>query len=567
MGLFSKFNANEYNDKLEKILEQKKFSSETKNLLLSMLYKIENSFADYKKVKALEITKEQFIERILYIIENECDIIKAVTPNTGESFELERKKVCCLTDIKKGKILVYANEENLLYALCTLDLEYEKYKYNKDKEHIVEPEQSYINNAIEECIIKGMSINTSEVVRDFNGWSWNIEIKHIENIVYNLIYQNLQLLLGEDIAKIIINPQWKIKENIEKEENFKVAEEEKPEEEKIKEYDYSAILEKLFEKRYIKERYTSILNKIKVILLAYKGIENADIREKIKNIFEKQTQELKLMEDKPAFLNEVTKKKKALNQKIKNIDKILNSRELIETEYEKRNSKLKNENKIFSISHLATMLDRERENILLDIKELNKVIEPLEYIKAIGKKEEEIKFYSDVVNCLNRNEFEDMLKELQKECLKCMLVQIDHFETKQEFIDMIYKFRYYCLLPINEIQTIKDIPELQPNIEEVINSLIDSSIDKQAIENISNSISLCYNTLKYIFYTKIIDLEQIFIKIIKEKEELTSDKQEKIYYISICIFDSKEEEEKHSVVVNNLNSLNIKLNKKIALFL
>ena len=71
MGLFSKFNANEYNDKLEKILEQKKFSSETKNLLLSMLYKIENSFADYKKVKALEITKEQFIERILYIIENE----------------------------------------------------------------------------------------------------------------------------------------------------------------------------------------------------------------------------------------------------------------------------------------------------------------------------------------------------------------------------------------------------------------------------------------------------------------------------------------------------------------
>ena len=42
MIFFSKFNSNEYNNKLEKILDNKTFDEDVKNLLLSMLYKIEN---------------------------------------------------------------------------------------------------------------------------------------------------------------------------------------------------------------------------------------------------------------------------------------------------------------------------------------------------------------------------------------------------------------------------------------------------------------------------------------------------------------------------------------------
>ena len=52
MNILSKLTSNEYNNKLEEILETKVYSTEVKNLLLSMLYKIENGYEDYIKVKA-----------------------------------------------------------------------------------------------------------------------------------------------------------------------------------------------------------------------------------------------------------------------------------------------------------------------------------------------------------------------------------------------------------------------------------------------------------------------------------------------------------------------------------
>lgn len=37
-----------------------------------------------------------------------------------------------------------------------------------------------------------------EVVRSFDGFSWNIEEHEIRSLNYNLVYQNLQLLLGNE---------------------------------------------------------------------------------------------------------------------------------------------------------------------------------------------------------------------------------------------------------------------------------------------------------------------------------------------------------------------------------
>ena len=40
----------------------------------------------------------------------------------------------------------------------------------------------------------GKSLDRVEVLRDFNGWSWNANIKDMENINYNLLYQNIAIL-------------------------------------------------------------------------------------------------------------------------------------------------------------------------------------------------------------------------------------------------------------------------------------------------------------------------------------------------------------------------------------
>ena len=130
---------------------------------------------------------------------------------------------------------------------------------------------------------------------------------------------------------------------------------------------------------------------------------------------------------------------------------------------------------------------------------------------------------------------------------------------------MIYEFRYYCLIPISKKENISDVSEISESIQKVMNTIIDNSIDKELITNFSNSASLCYTILKHIFETKIIDLEEIKIKInnIKEEKYLNEVKNK----IAISIYDSKETESIYEETVLNLKQLNVRINKKIPLFL
>ena len=63
-AIFSRINLKDYNSILEDILEQKVFSEDTKNLLLSMLYKIENGYQDYKTVKVNVSQKNYFLQKM-----------------------------------------------------------------------------------------------------------------------------------------------------------------------------------------------------------------------------------------------------------------------------------------------------------------------------------------------------------------------------------------------------------------------------------------------------------------------------------------------------------------------
>ena len=119
MKIFSNSDTN-INNRLEKILEKKQFDLMTKNLLLSMLYKIENGYKDYEKIKSNTCSKEEFIEKIFYIISIHCKYIKAVTPETPDSHELEANNVSCITDRENEKVTTFANEYYLLYSLFQL---------------------------------------------------------------------------------------------------------------------------------------------------------------------------------------------------------------------------------------------------------------------------------------------------------------------------------------------------------------------------------------------------------------------------------------------------------------
>ena len=112
----SKIKQVDFNSKLEEILEKKDFDVTVKNLLLSMLYKIENSYKDYSKVKVNIKNKDEKITEVLHIISEYCDKIELVTPKTVASKVLEEENKKCIIDIKKGYIKTYANEQSMLLS-------------------------------------------------------------------------------------------------------------------------------------------------------------------------------------------------------------------------------------------------------------------------------------------------------------------------------------------------------------------------------------------------------------------------------------------------------------------
>ena len=72
---FSKLNRKDYNNQVELILDKKEFTADIKNLILSMFYKIETAYDDYKIVKPFAEEKSVFIEEIMRILKENCKIV------------------------------------------------------------------------------------------------------------------------------------------------------------------------------------------------------------------------------------------------------------------------------------------------------------------------------------------------------------------------------------------------------------------------------------------------------------------------------------------------------------
>jgi hypothetical protein len=74
--ILSKIAPKDYHNELEIIFENKDFSIDAKNLLLSCVYKIEAGYNDYETVKKIVISKKEYLEEILTIIKEKCNKIE-----------------------------------------------------------------------------------------------------------------------------------------------------------------------------------------------------------------------------------------------------------------------------------------------------------------------------------------------------------------------------------------------------------------------------------------------------------------------------------------------------------
>ena len=86
------FSKNNYDSQLEETLESKSFDDEAKSLILNTLYKIENGYKDYSKIKYDVKPKNDIISELNNIIKYDCNAIEIVDPNeTRNKFAVDRK--------------------------------------------------------------------------------------------------------------------------------------------------------------------------------------------------------------------------------------------------------------------------------------------------------------------------------------------------------------------------------------------------------------------------------------------------------------------------------------------
>ena len=514
-SLLEKIVKKDYNNELEEVLEKKQFDENVKSTLLGILYKIEASYKDIETVKKDIQTKEEYVANIIEIIKNNCDSIEIIKMS-DEQNKIPDKKTYII-DQENKKIIAYPIERKILYAISKIG----------KKEKIIKNEYFLINETISELINVGNSINMVEPLRDFNGYSWTTIPQEIESIDHNLIYQNLRILVGHEFLN-----KW-IKNN-----EFII--------------DYFYLFKEKLENQYGKkneEKMIELLSKIS-ILLSIKF--NKDKYEEISKIKGKVESELEKIQNKEEFIEKTTQKKIDISNQIKLIDETINDKNLLQEEYLKRNEQLPLEKKIFSMRILSKIMEDEKKDKLKELESLNKLLNPQNFVKYKKELEEKDK-YLKVLDSGDKDKLINELKiKLQKLFLNMLEINIKKAETKQEIEKIIYDFRYYSILQYDYERKIKNVKELNTDIDKIAKKIIDKAIENKVIESLSSDNDTNYQILKNIFHVRIIRLEDSYLKITKEKDK---------YYLQI--FDENIFEEK--IEIQKPKELEIKLNKKRAI--
>lgn len=552
--IFSKINLKDYNNVLENILEQKAFSKDVKNLLLSMLYKIENGYEDYKTIKVNVSNKKSYVKKIIQIIKDECKEIQLIKPLSEDSKILKENNVNYIVEKETGKIISYQNERMMLEALVTLS--------QKD---IVLDEQYYLYNlAMKEVLSIGNRMNCVEVIRDFNGWSWDITANQMEGKNINIVYQILLILLGNRFLQNWITNKEDDEEDEEVEipsneilrskynENFGMTKEEMQEDKTI---DYIRKMQEILAEKYGAENAIEFLEQLIKTILAIGCNINEKQKEIVLNLQNQFAKDLEKMQDNKVYVEELSRKKKELSERIKNIDTLLSDDKLLRKEYENRNSKLANKDKIFSVSHLSIMLEKEKEKYFKEIKEYNLQMQPKEFVETKKILEEKLEFFEEIdVKENEKTNEEKQIILLQKFFLKCFEEKIKRALTKKEITNLIYELRYYEQLPYRQYNISKE-----EKIAEYLNKVEKQVIKKACLEKVlikfSDEEELNYNILKNQFQSKIIKLENT-IYILKYKKGI----------LKLEIYDTNIEEETREIEIKEKVELHVKLNKKIKIW-
>ncbi len=462
MKLFSKFK--NQNDDLEAILINKTFSTFIKNLLLSMIYKIEISYDDYSEVRQINKTSQEIIYEINKTIEKHCDFIQLADPNDNI---LEKNKVLGLVNLQERSIFSYPTEVALLYSILSI---MPKYYYIKD--------EYVFKNLIQSSLVDGFIANTIEIIQDFNGWTWDNSPKPNSQFISHLIYYNLIEICGEEYLT-----KWR--------------------NDSSPRTDYIAGLKKKIEKIDPYNKFFLTLEK----LLFKMAPDTVQVNYTPKlNRF---VQEYNSMQDKSAYLGNCKKQIQVINKEINKIDILLTNPRLLNYDFQKNGPM----NRIYDINKYAKMLVMRKNNYLAQISNIMKMQNPIEFMKRKMHLEHVVEVYQ------SEETKDELLVKLELEYIKLLKEQIKSIKNNDDILKMIHKIRYFKKINISNKKKIENISKINKELEKCYFEVIDKACVNGLLRVFSLDVDYNFEIYKIIFDTKIIDLKETNIKLLLEDKE------------------------------------------------
>ena len=545
LGIFKNIMKDDYIYEVEKVLEKKKITNEIKSLVMDTLFKIEETYPNYKRVKVDVLEKKEYINQIIRALK--------MVENIEVMYMQEKDVLKCVTKTMVDKnengyydITIYQNNLSLLYALQTII--HEEYGGN----------EIACSDTFTTILKYGGIYSDIEILRDFSGWNWNRNsIKNI-NIYHDIIYKNLLLILGID--KII-------------------------ELKKTKQCIY--FMKKYLLKKYKNKNVEKLIDIIKEIIFVIGSEEERKIElEANKKIIDMYM----AMKDIRKFTQTINEEKKKNNKLLAKYDKILNSHKVLEREYEEylKNIEEKEGKPSKTSLNLDKMLDalesNEEENIgkiekleTEDIErfsieifekrkkiynknlELSKIGNPENYVqhkKLLEDKIRHILNYEKVKGNSKKEEelLENLVLEFQKIVYDMLEDRIEVLYTNEEVIDEIYRQRYIRYQNVSKDKHIYQISDLYQKMDKILHLIVDKAMKFEVLEKVSEEENTNYAAVSPALKTEILFLEDVKISIYTGKTTL------------LCIYDGNVLIKEIELFDVDPKLISIPTKKKIKLF-
>ena len=545
LGIFKNIIKNDYIYEIEKILEKKGITNEIKSLVMDTLFKIEETYPNYKRIKVDVLEKRDYIREIVVALKKVDNIY---------IMNMQEKDILkCVTDTKIEKnsrgyydIQIYHNNLSLLYALQTIINE--EYGINEQP----------CSSSFDKILKIGGIYSNIEILRDFSGWNWNRnKIKNF-NIYYDIIYRNLLLILGID--KMI---------------------------ELKKTRQCIHFMKKYLVKKYKNDNVEKLMEILKEIVFVMSSEEEKKLEiEANKKIIDMYM----AMKDIKKFMQKVNEEKKKNNKLIAEYDKILNSHNVLEREYNeylKAIEKSKNEdssNGSLNIDSIIDILDIEEDDIgkidkeeiknieLFSIQifekrkkvynknlELSKIGNPENYVEHKRILEEKIKYildYEKVKGDVKKEEelLENLMIEYQKIVYDMLEDRIEAIYTNEEVIDEIYRQRYIRYQNVLKDKYIYQISDLYQKMDKILHLIVAKAMKFDVLERVSEEENTNYAAVSPVLKTEVLSLEEVKVAIYTGKTTL------------LCIYDGNVLIKEIELFDVDPKLISIPTKKKIKLF-